>query len=375
MGLFIETDSQKIRNNVITSVEAAVGDQLSMGDERRIFAEAVALLFVSMYNTVDVAAKNKMLEYATGSALDALGARVGVNRLPPKEAFCTLRFFVNAPRSMPVTIPAGTKVTKDARLFFATDRAVTLAAGKNSVDVEASATEGGAQYNGFAVDTITQIVDTVQYIDGVRNITATEGGDDGEPDTDAGNAHLRERIKTAGSYSTAGTAAAYRYYTLSADPKVIDAYVDSPSDGVIKIYPLLQGGEIPGTDMLETIVKAVTAADVKPMTDHVLVEAPTAVRYNVTLKYYYLKENAEDVIDTIEGTGGAVQRYLEWQSGAVGRAIDPDELRLLCLSPSWDSDKKLSKAYRVEIISPAYTVIAKNAVAKLGTLTVTHEVI
>ena len=45
----------------------------------------------------------------------------------------------------------------------------------------------------------------------------------------------------------------------------------------------------------------------------------------------------------VEGTGGAIDRYNEWQVAALGRDINPDQLRKRILSPSWGGVSKLEK--------------------------------
>ena len=72
MNDFIETDAKKIYDRIITGVEGYVGESLYPGDERRIFADAIAAVFVSLFNQMNDAAKQKMLQYARGDVLDAL---------------------------------------------------------------------------------------------------------------------------------------------------------------------------------------------------------------------------------------------------------------------------------------------------------------
>ena len=72
---FLETDSESIYNAVITNLEESVDEPLYPGDERRIFGDALVALFVSICTSVNDVAKQKMLQYARGEVLDALGAR------------------------------------------------------------------------------------------------------------------------------------------------------------------------------------------------------------------------------------------------------------------------------------------------------------
>ena len=74
-----------------------------------------------------------------------------------------------------------------------------------------------------------------------------------------------------------------------------------------------------------------------------------------------------------EGTGGAIDRYNEWQVAALGRDINPDQLRKRILSPSWGEN--LTGAFRVDVVKPTYKALDDTQVAKFsGHLTVSHKV-
>jgi len=118
----------------------------------------------------------------------------------------------------------------------------------------------------------------------------------------------------------------------------------------------------------------VTAPDVRPLTDFVQVAAPTQVEYDIILKYYTTADDESQAIQTIEGDDGAIARYIAWQSGALGRAINPDQLRKQILAPAWEDG--LVGAVRVDIIQPQFKELMADEIAKFsGNLTVTHEVV
>jgi phage-related baseplate assembly protein len=270
-----------------------------------------------------------------------------------------------------VIIPIGTRATGDFVLYFKTDAAAIIPAGELYVDVKASSVEGGTIYNGLAPGTINTIVDLVPYVDKVENITTTSGGSDREEDDS-----LRERIKLSPVISsTAGPVEAYKYWAKTADPNISDVAVVSPSPGEVEIVPILLGGELPDEGVLQKVLEVVNADDVRPLTDHVTVRAPDTIEYDIELKYYTTAADESKAIETIEGAGGAISRYINWQGSALGRDINPDQLRKLILAPSWDNSN-LVGAIRVDIISPVYTPVPATSVAKFsGNLIVTHEVV
>jgi len=372
---FINTDSNEIYKTIMEELENGVSEPLYPGDERRIFGEALVPIFVSLFASINDAAKQKMLRYARGTVLDALGGRTNTQRLEAKPAKTMLRFIVTSPHTQNIIIPKWTKATPDTDVYFATDEEAVIQAGQYSVDIAATSVTGGAFNNGFPPDSITILVDLIPFVSSVTNITETYGGDDGEPYTEEGDDNYRERIRLASSkYSVAGPETAYVFWARTADPDIEDVTVYSPSPGVVKIIPLMKGGETPSEATLDKIKSTVSASHIRPLTDNVQVEEPTTESYNIELKYYTTASNEGIVINNIEGPNGALERYISWQDTALGRDINPDQLRKLVLAPSWAETPV--GALRVDVIQPVFKELDKSRVARFsGDMTVTHEVV
>lgn len=443
---FIETSAGEVRDTIITDLENGVTEPLYPGDERRIFGEALAQVIVSVYNTVNEKSRERLLRYARGSVLDALGENRDTPRLESTLATTTLRFGIEAPMSTNIIVPAGLRVTSDFVHYFLTDETVVLPAGSLYVQVTASAEFGGEEYNGIAAGAIENIVDIsdVPMIDYVTNIDATQGGGDSESD-DA----YRERIREAeNKLSTAGPSKAYRYWAISANPRISDAVVESDKEtvtrtlktyaahafqgganllpetlivylpdgsvaaegtdytavyddelltltlagglagaetvnieitrvmyGRVKIVPICAGGELPDKDILDDVLKACSASDVRPLTDMVIVEPPSVEEYDIELTYYMSKASTSAVIENIEGDGGAIDQYIYWQDSNLNQDINPDTLRGLILNPVDADGNKLEGASRVEIVKPVYTELSSTTVAKFsGSLKVNHVI-
>lgn len=371
---YVETDSAELYTTIIGSLMDSCGEALYPGDERRIFGEALVAAFVSLYSLFNDSAKQRTLRYARGEVLDAIGERLNVYRLQPESASATFRFTASAAISENIVIPAGTRITSDGSVYFATQEAAVLPAGSLYVDILGVCINGGSLYNGFAAGTIATLVDLIPFISGAVNITDSSGGDDGEPYTTDGDNKLRERIRLAPSaLSTAGPENSYRYFALSADPDVVDVSVDCPEDepNTVNIYPLMSGGELPDEETMGKVLEAVNSSDRRPMTDLVSVKQPTQVSYQVELKYYCTKDQEAATIQAIEGIGGAVDQFNAWQTAALARNINPDQLRRFVLAPSIGTG-----ALRVDIVKPTFAELTKTQVAKLsGTPVVTHEVV
>lgn len=366
---FVETDSAEIYATMIGSLMDACNEPLYPGDERRLFGEALVQVFVSLFILFDDKAKQRALRYARGKVLDVIGERYNVYRADPASASATFRFTASAAQVENIIIPAGTRITSDGKVYFATEETVVLSAGSTSVDVQAMCTVGGAAYNGYAAGSIGTLVDLIPYISGAANITVSAGGDDGEPYTEDGDEKFRERIRLAPAAFSPGTENGYRYYAMSADPDIASVEIDCPEDepNTVNIYALMSGGGLPDAETLQKILDAINTGNVRIMTDHVQAFAPEVVEYTVEVKYYCTAEDEAATILSIEGEGGAIDQYNEWQSQALGRGINPDKLRSYLYNAG---------ASMVDIVSPSRVTLAKNQVAKLsGPVVVSHEVV
>ena len=370
---FVEVDSAKLYTALIGSLMDECNEALYPGDERRIFGEGLVKVFVALFSEFNDKMKMRTLRYARGVVLDAIGERLNVYRLQPASASAVFRFTASAVMGTNIVIPAGTRITTDGSVYFATTEAAVLPSGSLYVDAEAVSTEGGSVHNGYMAGAVATLVDLVPYISAVENITETAGGDDGEPYTEEGDERLRERIRLAPStLSTAGPESAYRYFVLTADSGIVNVAIDCPVDepNTVNIYPLMAGGELPTEETIQKILD-VLADDVRPMVDLVQVFPPETVEYDIEIKYYCTKDDEPSVISTIEGDGGAIDKYNEWQTTALGRDINPDQLRRFVLAPSSGVG-----ALRVDVVSPAHVTLNKWQVGRFsGKRTVSYEVV
>ncbi len=99
----------------------------------------------------------------------------------------------------------------------------------------------------------------------------------------------------------------------------IDIIITRTLEGCVKIVPLLEGGGIPDAAMLSEGAGRVNAKDIRPLTDKGERRAPEVETYDIEIVYYTTPESEAEVIANVEGTGGAIDRYNEWQVAALGR--------------------------------------------------------
>ncbi len=158
---FVEIDSTRIIDNLISIFEESTGEVFYPGDERRQFLSNMAPVIVAIYNSINNTGRRNLLRYATGELLDALGERTDTPRLQPQKASVTLHFTLSAAQTSNIMIPAGTRVTPDGKIYFATKDTLVIPAGSLTGDVVALSVEAGTSYNGFAPGQISKLVDPV----------------------------------------------------------------------------------------------------------------------------------------------------------------------------------------------------------------------
>lgn len=247
----IDVDGASVYADVVTGLEESVGEPLYPGDERRIFGEALVAVLVAYVSKANDAARQTLLRYARGQALDAMGERLGVERIAATPAECTIRFTLSAVQDRTITIPAMTRVTSDGTMYFQTTEAAVIDAGELTGDALAECTTAGESGNGMLPGEVSTLVDLAPYVDSVVNLDETHGGDDGEPYTTAGDDRYRERIRLAPNrLSTAGPEQAYVYWALTANADIADVAVFSEEfDDEIEC-PVIDGKAFVGGDLL-----------------------------------------------------------------------------------------------------------------------------
>lgn len=364
---YAEYDAQTIIDNAVARFEDTLGVNLGAADERRILLMAFLSVVTELYAAIDDAGRQNLISYARGEYLDAIGDTRGASRIAASPSRVTLAFTLSAAQTRNVIIPAGTRATPDGDIFFATDSALVIQAGQTVGSVTATCMSVGMQTSGYAVGSISTLVDPIAYVASVRNTDESAGGADTESD-DAYRTRIRQ---SRAVYSTAGSREAYEYYARSADALVRDVYVSSPAAGKVSLTILATedgvdaGGGVKQS-VLDAVKAAVNADTVRPLTDVVEVKGAEAVAYNINVKYFVTSTDESTAVAAIEGAGGALEEYAAWQGAELGRAINPDKLRAFLISAG---------AQWATVNQPALTQIDSDKYARMGTLTVSHEVI
>ena len=313
---FISTDVTTIVNEMIASYELRTGRVIQPAHVERLIINEMAYREGLVRAAIQDVATQNLVDFARAPFLDYLGALVGVIRLASTYATVLLEFELVAGHGG-VTIPVGTRVTSiDGQALFATIEAVSAASGTNTVTVEASCNTLGTAGNNYAIGSIGTLIDVQPFITAVTNTDASAGGADTETDDE-----LRERIKLApAGYSNAGSSGAYQFHAKGASPAIIDvAVVSPPGTGEVYVYPLMSDGSITPTQVLDDVELALNDERIRPLTDLVIVEAPTKVDYDLDVEL--ILYNSADTPTTVAAVEASLLALTTAKRQALGQDV------------------------------------------------------
>ena len=125
---------------------------------------------------------------------------------------------------------------------------------------------------------------------------------------------------------------------------------------MVDIRVLLQDGEQPTQAVLEEIEAALNASDVRPLTDIVTVSMPEEVPFEIDMTYYINRNSQASTSIIDRDARAAVEEYIKWQTGKMGRDINPSYLTQLIMAAG---------VKRVEVRKPIFQVVEETHVARI----------
>lgn len=333
------------------TIESELGRKLERADPIMLLLKSLLAIIVQQRLLIDEVAKMNLLAYSKGKYLEALGELIGVERMPATAATTTMEIKLSAARATTTIITKGTRITADNKIYFALDEDVVIPAGETVKTCAATCLEVGEVGNNYAAGEINKIVDPQPFLLSITNTTTSEGGSDVESDD-----NLRERIRQAPeSFSVAGSEGAYVFHAKSVNPLISDVAIDSPEPGKVDVYVLMEGGELPGEEILSAVDKHLNAKTIRPLTDLVTVKSPTVEEYNIDVTYWINREDGAYVREIVSAAESAVTEYVKWQENKLGRDISPSELIY---------KMKSAEIKRVEVREPVYKALNAFTVAR-----------
>lgn len=341
---FVESGANTVLQQIVDLYQAITKRTIARGDPVRLFLNCIAYVIIAQRNGINYAGRMNLLRYATANYLDEIGKMVDVARLEAEKATTTIKITLSKAADSPTNINAGIRVTAGDNVFFALKNDVLIPVGETTATAVAECLTAGDIGNGYLPGQLNTIVDRLPFTAKFENIDTSEGGADIESDES-----FRQRIHIAPeSFSVAGPDGAYEYWAKTASVLIADVEAISPTPGDVKIYAILQNGELPGQEILDAILAKCNAKDKRPLTDHVSVSSPDVVNYDVNITFYISKTNATQASSIQDNVKKVVSNWIIWTKSKLGRDINPSELIKRMV---------VAGAKRVEIVSPAFTKV------------------
>lgn len=252
--------------------EHLTDDEISLleSDNYSALLETLAYRELLLRARINSAVKSMLLPFAQGSDLDNIVAIYGIERLKGEKPTAQCEFTLSMPRSSDTYLPKGLILRSENGEIASLKSEVVIranelkAVGVIVLDEFTKTSKAKCEY----------IQTPLPFVLKAKQLSEFEGGAERESDD-----RLRERaVLSLERFSTAGSAKAYTYQTLSSNAKVLECSVLNGGAGVVQIY-------LKTTDMSEETRKDVesflSAEKVRPLTDNLSVLNATKIDIKV----------------------------------------------------------------------------------------------
>lgn len=150
----------------------------------------------------------------------------------------------------------------------------------------------------------------------VKRLEITPADDEAIPPVEAvmeNDDALRRRCPLAmEGISTAGADGSYLFHALSADGEVKDAETSSPNPGEVLLCVLSNTGDgTASSELLELVTAAVSAENVRPLTDNVTVQSAIITEYQISASLSLKSGASADLV--VDAAQAAVDAYVAAQ--------------------------------------------------------------
>ena len=340
---FVSTDTAAMESQLIAKYEEITGVSVKPASPEKLFIQWATSIILQERVLNNFTGNQNIPSRANGENLDALGELFYVTKRPAAQpAVCTERFFLSEPQDFAVLIPAGTRLTDASNtLVWETIADAYVTIGNTYADVSIRCQLTGVIGNGYAAGQINTIIDLFDYYDHCQNITISDDGSDAATDDE----YYELMRASMDGYSCAGPMGGYTYFAKRVSTEIKDVVANSPSPGMVSLYVLMDDGTIATTEVKNAVLAACNADSVRPMTDYVSVSDPEIVRYDIRFTFFISRNTTLSSVKIQEAIDDAVKQYLAWQSGILGRDINPSYLVGLLMQTG---------IKRVELTSPSF---------------------
>jgi phage-related baseplate assembly protein len=322
---FIDRDVNKIIEEMVTYHENRRGIKLQPGSPERELINDFAYREAQLRSQVQSAGVQMLIRFSSAPILDYLVELLGVTRLSPAAAVCTIQLNFVATHAA-LTIPEGMRIqSQDGKTVFELTESVEVDADALTATVPAQCQTTGVIGNEYPAGQISIILDPQPFLSTAANTDVTAAGSDTETDE-----QLRERaILAPSTFSVAGPTDAYKYWAKTASPSIIDVEVTNPVPGEVHVFPLVAGTSATPAPILAAVEDILDDEKRRPLCDTVIVTSPTAVNYTLdvelTLFPDVIPADAEAEVNTI------LEEFTRTISKKLGRDVTKAKLTALCM--------------------------------------------
>lgn len=316
------------------------GVSLGESDPRRLHLQTFVLLLTQQRALIDFAGKQSLLRFVSNDWIDILADLWGAGRLAAAASETTERFTFAT--SAPHTIAAGVRVTDGQNTWAVIED--TSQTGL-FVDATVRCIDTGSSTNGVVIGSIDTLVDPDEApgVTSVSNLTETSKGREIEGLEDY-RARLRNEPENR---STCGPRLAYEAAALEVSPTVADAVALGPDDGAEMAGLAPEPGEVhvlilkgtrddegvltsvvpdPDSGLIDDVEAALSAEDVRPLTDFVTASEPLFFDFPVYVTYWIARSRSDTATVIQAAVEEAYEGWLLWTQSKIGRDINPSEL-------------------------------------------------
>ena len=312
---YLTYSKDEIWEQMMLNYVAAGGDILYPGDEKEMLLCSVLSDIVQVFAGVDNGLRMQTLRYAVGDYLDILGEQRSCPRIEATKARALVTITTNATGKTD-TLEAGTAMTADGELFYALVEDFVITGYQQTATVEVVAVRAGSAGNGLLSGVQMQLAVSNPAVNNIVSASDASGGNEREEDET-----YRERIREYGLASVStGPQRQYEAAAKAVSSEIMDARAINLGAGSVGVYVFL-ASDTGAAALLQAIAAALSAEDVRPLTDSVSVYQATDVSYTLNVKY-----SADNSSATSAAIAAAVSNYQEWQDNTIGRAFNPDRL-------------------------------------------------
>ena len=216
---FIEITPEKDLATLKAKFEADTEKVLYDGQLENIMLNLMVYYMNQQKLKFNSSARKNLTQFSTFPFLNFIGEGFNCPQLKADYGYCTLQISLKESFNSDLTILKGLEVqTKDEKYTFTTQEDLVIPAGETSGTVTIKSELATAEVNKYGIGDITILLRPYTYISTVYNTTAVEGGADEETE----DAYIQRILEAPEGFSCAGSKGAYKYFTKSAHPDIVD---------------------------------------------------------------------------------------------------------------------------------------------------------